>query len=32
VVGFHCSRDLAQKAIQTVDWAVLRALIGQAPK
>lgn len=28
VVGFHCSRELAQKAIQTVDWPMLRALIG----
>ena len=28
VVGFHCSRELAQKAIQTVDWTALRGLIG----
>jgi hypothetical protein len=28
LVGFHCSRELAQKAIQTVDWPVLRGLIG----
>lgn len=28
VVGFHCSRELARKAIQTVDWPLLRGLIG----
>jgi len=28
VVGFRCSRELAQKAIQTVDWGALRGLIG----
>jgi hypothetical protein len=28
VIGFHCSRELAQKAIQTVDWSVLRGMIG----
>jgi len=28
VVSFHCSRELARKAIQTVDWSALRGLIG----
>ena len=28
LVGFHCSRELAEKAIQTVDWPRLRGLIG----
>jgi hypothetical protein len=28
VVGFHCSGELARRAIQTVDWSVLRGLIG----
>jgi hypothetical protein len=28
VVRIHCSREFAQRAIQTVDWSALRALIG----
>jgi hypothetical protein len=28
VVSFRCGRELAQKAIQTIDWSILRALIA----
>jgi len=28
VISFRCSRELARKAIQTIDWSVLRTLIA----
>jgi hypothetical protein len=28
VLTFRCSRELALKATQTIDWSILRALIA----